>query len=121
MAAAEIIKAMEDAEGCTVFGIRSIDERLSVGDDVPDSHDWNYELDQPSEDTLDGACATGFGQLWDGEENADKNAEIIESAVKENARYGGAYQYLIGGRYFEYGNDEGEIIIQDAVVIAIVK
>ena len=105
--------------GYRYFGIRT-GRVAKIGEELERSHDWDYENDCESEELLDGTCATGFnGMLWfDGEEEDD---ELVEQAIALNKKtYGGDMQYVIGGYDSEYGNDEQEIIISGATVIAII-
>lgn len=126
----EIIKA-KNAEGYNAFGIRNIcDERfghLEVGDNVPDSYDWDVENDcstyHTTGETLNGACAVGINvsTLWLDGDDDEELAEIIEEALKESKVYSFGEAMLIGGQGgCEYGNDPGEFIIRDAVVLAVI-
>ena len=105
-----------------VIGIRGLasDEKYDIGETCRKSYDWDYENDCSSYDTekpveLDGTCAAHIvvDMDWDTDE------EIIESIenVINNFNYTGE-MVLIGGESFEYGADENEVIIYDAVVIA---
>ncbi len=126
----ELVEAMKKAkaEGYNVFGIRVIENEagvLNVGDACPDSYDWDYELDCSTRDTtgekLGGACAIEINTsmlLLDGDDDEDVAAEI-EKAIKNSACYYGEQVLLIGGKFgSEYGNDEHEIIIELADVLA---
>lgn len=117
----DIIKAIE-ASGYNWIGIRHLadDENYQIGDYCRNSYDWNYEYDCSTYDTdepqeLPGTCAynTKIDCRWD---DPEKIAEKLAKAI-ENANYIGT-PVIIGGDRAEYGNDEGEIIIADAVVIA---
>ncbi|WP_024735311.1 hypothetical protein [Enterocloster asparagiformis] len=117
----DIIKAIE-ASGYNWIGIRHLadDENYQIGDYCRNSYDWNYEYDCSTYDTdepqeLPGTCAynTKIDCSWD---DPEKIAEKLAKAI-ENANYIGT-PVIIGGDRAEYGNDEGEIIIADAVVIA---
>ena len=113
----KIIEAKDN--GYRYFGIRT-GKAAEIGEELECSHDWDYENDCESEDLLDGTCATGFnGSLWfDGEEEDD---ELVEQAIALNKkRYSGDMQYVIAGYDSEYGNDEQEVIILGATVIAII-
>ena len=112
----KIIEAKNN--GYRYFGIRT-GRVAEIGEELECSHGWNYENDCESEELLDGTCATGFnGSLWfDGEEDD----ELVEQAIALNKkRYGGDMQYVIAGYDSEYGNDEQEVIISGATVIAII-
>lgn len=124
MNVAEILKKVND-EGYGVVAIRHCaeDERYEVGDMCRNSFDWNYELDHSTyEDEeqveLNGTCGlhiVGFENL--DEEETEEAVEMFDKAMKESQAYGGSV-VVIAGNYFEYGNDENEVIIEDAEVIA---
>lgn len=131
----ELIDAMKQAKesGYNVFGIRVVENDagiLNVGDWCPDSYDWDHELDCSTRDTtgetLNGACAVGIDTsclMLDGEDDEDAAAEIEKAVEKsEAAGYWGDQMLLIAGSDgCEYGDDENEIIIENAKVIAIVE
>lgn len=106
------------------WGIRTDYNDYKVGDNLPASHDWDFDTDNPSDEYLPGTCATGFdGMMWWDEEDPQDDLELIRKALALNAEYPGTHQYLIGGRASGngYENDNGEIIIEDAEVIMIIK
>lgn len=132
MSIQELVEAMKYAyaNGYRVFGIRTIEKcagLLNVGDSVPDSYNWDHENDvstrETTGETLGGACAIAIDTsclFLDGEDDEDVAAEI-EKAIKASACYYGDEVLLIGGKFgYEYGEDEGEIIIESADVIGIV-
>lgn len=120
----ELIKAIETS-GYEYIGIRHLadDEHYNIGDICRDSYDWDYDSDCSTYDTdepisLGGSCAynTGIRVGWDEPE------EIIEKltrALKESSCYYGQI-VIIAGDSAKYGYDEGEIIIGNAKVIAII-
>ena len=120
----EILNKVNE-EGYSVVAIRHCaeDEDYEVGDICRNSYDWNYELDCSTYDTeepieLDGACGyhvRGFENL-DADE-IEEATEIFEKAMKEAETYYGKVVIIAGYRY-TYGNDENEVIIEDAEVIA---
>lgn len=131
----DIVKAVINAyeNGYRHFGIRVMPSEcaaLAVGDDIPDSYGWDHELDcstyDTTKETLGGACTVGIDTnvIWfDGsdEDNADL-AEKIENALQQSkkAGYWGNQIVLAGGKSgYEWGEDENELIIEDAQVIAI--
>ena len=117
----EIIAAMQTAynNGYTSFGVRT-GENVKIGQELECSHDWDYENDCESEDFLNGTCATGFGYLWFDGEREDE--EAVVKAIEHNAKcYAGEMQYIIAGNSEDYGADDKEVIIESAVVIAVVK
>ena len=98
------------------YGIRTDNREYQVGDTVANSHAWDFENDREIEDEFyNGACATGIAPLWFDEDDM----EAIEKALEIQKDYRGAHQYLIAGGNADYGNDRGEIIIENAEVIAI--
>lgn len=127
----DLVKVMHDAidSGYRHFGVRSIDTKfytLSVGDDVPDSYNWDHENDCSTYDTtgetLNGACAIKLKDwdMWlDGD---DELAEALKRAIETSKIYCNDQTLLIGGRYdWEYGEDPDEIIISGAEVLAVIE
>lgn len=83
----------------------------NVGDCVADSRIWDDG--EPSDETLDGTCCIGLA--------SDANADDIDAALEAADNYFGDKVYLIAGDGMEYGEDSGEYVIRNAVVIAIIK
>lgn len=101
-----------------VYGIRTEGRLLNVGDELGVSKEWDFENDREFEDKYyDGICATGFGYLWFDEDDMDE----IKKALAINSKYSAEHQYLIGGTSYEYGDDEQEVIVKDAVVLAVLR
>lgn len=103
-------------------GIRHLakDESYSIGDYCRNSYDWDYEYDRSAYDTddpidLGGTCAynTKIEPAYDDMQEIE---EKLEKAMLE-ANYIGT-PVLIAGNRATCGNDDGELIIVDAVVIA---
>lgn len=118
----DIIKAIKESN-YHFFGIRHLadDENYEVDDLCRRSYDWNYEYDcstygtdEPQE--LPGTCAysTGIDVAWDSDEEI---SEKLEKALLGSECYSGR-PVIIAGDNYTYGNDEQEIIIENAVVIA---
>lgn len=115
------VKAIKENKH-SYYGIRwtSEDECYCVGDIARNSYDWNLEEDRSTfgvEDIeLDGTCAIEIvcDPTFDDD---DEIAEAIKEALKNQNGYWGE-PVLLGCRNAEYGNDAGEIIMEDAVVIA---
>lgn len=103
----------------TCFGVRK-GYKANIGDYLENSHDYDIENDCSSDEYLDGTCATNIGMLWfDGEEDDE---EAVRKAIEYNAKhYAGEMQYIIAGKCASNGYDDHEIIIENAVVIAIVE
>lgn len=57
---------------------------------------------------MDGTCAVGF--------NPDDD-ESIKRALEEIRSYPGNYIHVLGGNSAECGNDAGEVIIENAIVL----
>lgn len=120
----EILNKVNE-EGYSVVAIRHCaeDEDYAVGDICRNSYDWNYELDCSTYDTdepveLEGACGyhvRGFENL-DADE-IEEATELLNKALKGAELYCGK-MVVIAGHSYTYGNDENEVIIEDAEVIA---
>jgi hypothetical protein len=113
-----------------VFGLRADDYKYSIGDDAHVSHqlfqdpDWDEYgnlIYQEGEGfykgffdagELDGTCAIEIND-YDSDEKIARKLNILSNY--------GKYFYLIGGDDSSYGNDEDEIIIEDAKIIAILN
>lgn len=105
-----------------VVGIRGLasDEKYEIGDVCRNSFDWDYENDMSSYGTeneidLGGTCAVHvvFDKDWDSDEEIEK---AIENVLNDFI-YSGEI-VIIAGESFEYGADENEVIVEDAIVIA---
>lgn len=96
------------------FGIRSTDMVYQIGDELPNSLNMVDDLlEDGSYPELDGTSATEILDILD--------SDSIAEAVRFNSRYDGAHQYLIGGRSEHYGDDEHEIVITSAEVLAVIR
>lgn len=121
----EILRKVNE-EGYGVVAIRHCaeDEHYKVGDTCRNSFDWNYELDCSTYDTdepieLDGTCGyhiAGFENL--DEDEVEEATELFNKALKNSSIYGGTVVVIAGNRK-SWGNDEDEVIIDDAEVIAV--
>lgn len=106
------------------IGIRHLadDEHYQVGDWCRNSYDWDYDYDCSTYEVgnpveLPGTCAynTNIIPNWD---NPEEIAEKLENALADaNCYYGTTV--IIAGNRMEYGNDDHEIIIANAVVISL--
>ena len=106
------------------FGIRwtTGDEHYKIGDMCRDSYDWNYDMDVSSYNTddpvtLPGTCAINLYDIdvWD--ETEEIEAYIMD-AVNSHSYFGPVV--VIAGDYKHNGQDEDEIIIEDAEVVGII-
>lgn len=92
-------RAEENDLGIEIVGIRFDEEDYKVGESMMESRIW---IDgEPTEDYLDGTSA-------------------LEVNYTTDAVYSGRC-YLIGGIMGGYGEDENEIIIRNAIVVAIIE
>lgn len=110
-----------------IYGLRADREGLAIGDELENSHQWyqddpadwgeecEYDESRGMWDAgeLDGTCAIG---LPDYECDFEKESE----AALKRARMYGKNIYLIAGDNAGQGNDIGEILISNAVVVAII-
>jgi hypothetical protein len=103
-----IIEAAEE-KGFTCFGVRKHHEIVTVGDSLGFS--TNYIDDQEPEE-LPGICC--IITSYDGFEVEDFEGDL---AQLEQYSYNDGSTILVGGRGFEYGNDQNEIIIENATVL----
>ncbi len=115
----DVIKLIKERK-FRVIGIRSLcsDEKYNIGDICRCSYDWNHVHDRSTYEyenvMLNGTCAinTEIDYYWDEDE------EMVE---KIEATYEKAYWkeevVLIAGYQWEYGEDDNEVIIEDAEVI----
>jgi hypothetical protein len=104
------------------LGIRATceDEDYKVGDICRNSLDWDYEDDCSSENELPGACAIIINNYWI--EDADDLINRIDTALSTlQETYTGKQIILIGGNNGQIGDDDGEIVIGNAMTLAIIK
>lgn len=116
------IKNIMNDEEYDFYGIR-VDScnKYNVGDICENSHQWWQD------DPEDGSEYNEENHLWDGGElngtcclgvTSDNIKEIINTAKK---RYLGNNITLIAGDYAEGGNDNGELIIENAKVVFVIN
>lgn len=96
------------------YGLRSTNGKYEVGQELHSSVDSSDDGIENGEPELDGTCATGFGYLAFDEDDTEE----IEKALEINSGYKQNHLYLIAGNDVEYGEDEQEIIISNAVIVA---
>lgn len=99
------------------------DEKYNVGDICRNSYEWNYEYDVSSYDTeapteLDGTCGLNISDIIDCEDLTDVR-NIIDNGIEKSSIYDGNNVIIIAGYDYSYGNDEEEVIIENAEVIAV--
>ena len=129
----EVMKAAYDEdESLEYFGLRYCSEEHAVGDQLENSHQWwqdnpnnwdtgceyeyNAEMGCWDGGELNGVCTVGLPDIyqWD-------DTDAIEQAMNtvENYRYdSNTHLYIVGGTGSEGGNDIGELIICNPVVVA---
>lgn len=106
-----------------VYGIRvDYDLAYSVGDTCNNSHQWWY--DEPCEN-----CDLEYNEdmlCWDGGElpgtcALEVTEEDVDEILKNSEMYFGDHVTLIAGDSYEAGNDLGEVIIDKAKVLLVIK
>ena len=135
----ELLDVIKNAykDGYNAFGVRVIPNdndvdaaNIYVGADVRDSYDWDYEADcstyGTTGETLGGACCVGFSNDYlDTEMDEEDNEECLKELkriIAKSACYGDHNVVLIGGKdYSESGWDDGEQIIPNAKILAIIN
>ena len=100
-------KYMDDYE---VIAIRTQNVPFELGEMTHESKVWD-DGDE-TEESLNGICAT----------NIKNSAVDMHSSDHTTYRgyYDGEYQAIIAGNYYSYGEDNGEIIISDPIVVEII-
>ena len=114
------IKAIISTSNFEYYGIRSDDGvEYKVGDSCYASHQWWQ--DDPEDDALE---YDEEMHCWDGGElpgtcalKVSEESDVQKILDFSSYCYGGKHITLIAGNYAEYGNDDGEIIIRDAIVL----
>lgn len=113
MTTSELIKIAEDAgRNYSYFGIRHHHTTVSAGDELPNS--WQ-QIDDEEDYELDGSCCLEFVV-----DNGEEELEFLIEKLKESNYQDGSI-ILVGGNNQEYGNDDGEVVIVTAKVLAIIE
>ena len=109
--AAKIYEAIQDGY-YEYYGIRIDDDiEYSEGDKTEDSRIW---VDgDPTDETLDGTSSIGIDHT--------DTADEIEAKIEQAKNYYGNKMYLIAGNSVSYGEDAGEYVISNAVVVKVLK
>lgn len=116
-----ITKVMSENNEYDFFGLRHDEHAYSIGEEVSNSHQW-YQ-DDPAAWGEDLPYIEEL-RLWDGGELGGTCAvsidgvDGIEKAMKAANKYDGSHLYLIASHEAWGGNDYGEVIMPDAVVVA---
>lgn len=118
------------AGGYRYFGVRKVYNYagiFNVGDSCPKSYNWDFENDCSTYDTtgetLPGTSAihVAVEDLYLHGDDDDEAAEALQNAIDRVSDYGGEQMLLIGSKYsYDYGDDEDEVILEDADVLAII-
>ena len=105
-----ILNIILDAEkkGLTVFGVRKHHEQVNVGDELGVSYNT---VDDCEPEELNGICC--MTSSYDGFDEIDVDADLESVSAYGND----GDIILVGGITGEYGNDVGEIIIENAIVL----
>lgn len=118
----QVTENYETISKYNVLGLCSAcpDESYSVGDTARNSYDWDMENDCSSDEELNGASAIVIDTAWlDG---AVDLIERIEEEIDSVKSYnGGKHIVLLGGWSSDDGTDNGEQVITNAKVLAVIK
>lgn len=122
-------KFMELKENYRYIGFRGLaeDESYTVGDTLRKSFNWDYENDittygDDEEQQLSGTCTLGmpeFVEFYGDEDEYEEFAELYEALLERTKNAYGGNIVLVAGSGMEHGEDEGEMIIEDAVVVEV--
>ena len=123
MTVQDLLKKIKE-EKYSVIAIRHLcdDEKYNIGDICRNSYDYDVEYDVSTyyrdQRELNGTCGYNIPNIdYLNEEEVEEAKEMIVKALKESEDYGGT-PIIIAGHHYEYGNDEEEVIIKYAEVIA---
>jgi hypothetical protein len=115
---------LENDEKHSYIGLRATLNPVSVGEYTPDSYEWAIEdrgygkvvYDEAGEPVeLNGTSAVAL-RSHDRDQDIDRALDLINDLYM--AAWPGAKMIVIAGKMGEYGEDEQEIVICDAVRIA---
>jgi hypothetical protein len=120
----EILNAIKKTD-YEFYGIRGWNDTYQIGQVLPESVEWDYEYDQPTENEVGGTCTT----LIEFYQDLDEDEEIIEAIEKsleiQKTYYHYPCLYLVGSNRRNpqnaYEADENEAILADATVITKIK
>lgn len=112
-------------EGYRFFGVRATHEKVEVGQKLKPSHDWDIENDCPSQELLSGTCAIFVDVENIQYEDAEWDADILESlhsAIERSKIYCGVQTVLVASKdNMDFGFDLKEVILENAVVLSIIN
>lgn len=104
-----IEQVMDENMEYEFFGIRTQEQPFALGDIDHTSKVWE-DGDETDED-LDGICAT----------NAESRMIRWHADDHGDGYYFGGHQAILASNDVEYGEDDGEIIMKDAVVVYVIR
>ena len=119
MKASEISEIISSGE-FGYYGIRKDDMQYKVGGVCDNSHSWTEYDPEDGSEVVDGMGLWDNGEL-DGTCAIGVTADTIKSVMEQSKEYYGKNLYLIASNSKEMGEDAGEYIMSDAVVLAIIK
>ena len=117
----EVTNNYKEISKYNVLGLRGTrpDENYKTGDTARNSYDWDAENDCSSDEELNGTCSVSIDISW--LEGADDLIERIENTLEDVEQYHGKNIVLLGGWHWSRGTDGGELVIENAKVLAIIK
>ena len=122
MRTTEVREALQNADRkiYRYFGIRMDDRNFEIGEEIPASENKDWELQE--EEELEGvSCIEITANPWDEDEEIEENLEEVIAYVEKKYALGEYHLYLIGGYDGQDGQDDREIVIPFADVIAVIK
>lgn len=93
------------------FGIRKTFD-LNMGDDVPNSFDWDFENDCSTDTELDGTSEIALPDVYEADDIDD-----VLLVVEQMQQYPGNKLILICGEHAGFGDDKNELLISNGVVV----
>ena len=117
----EVTNSYEEISKYNVLGLRGTrpDENYKVGDSARNSYDWDAENDCSTDEELNGTCSVSIDVSW--LEGAEDLIKRIENTLEDVEQYHGKNVVLLGGWSGSLGTDGGELVIENAKVLAIIK
>ncbi|WP_269760272.1 hypothetical protein [Streptococcus dysgalactiae] len=121
----QLLKVIKETD-YNFYAVRGWGEEYTIGEILPESVEWDYEYDMPTENEVGGTCTTipesQTSYFKDYYETDEEVIEAIEEAIKINkSNYFYKNLYLVGSYnrnpYNAYEADENEAILADAVVL----
>jgi hypothetical protein len=110
----------EEIANYNCLGLRLLrkDEHYKISDYARNSKDWDFENDVSSDQELPGTSAL---MIYNGDlSGPDDLIQRIKDVLPKSCKYGDGNVVLLGGYYSHWGDDDEEIVIADACVLAYV-